>query len=622
MTPTEKQSENPSRRPFATVLLASALLAVIAALTSTSGCGKPPPGLKPDEKTLKGDPWKVAGQRLKKDTDLAGCRAALGGLVNDLNTQNKESLPSLTEAELAELAKLVPLTAEDRDEVRATTFTAHDSAYLGDCLYLRDTARSLALHGLKSEEKADAAFAWVCRQVYLRPWVRVADRPEGGTALPPTTVLRRGFGSGLERMYVFLALLQQLELDGCLIGPPDAGTLPAGLPLLTPDKKAYVTGAPRGPFWAVGVRIGTDMRLYDPWRGQPFPATLTQLKANPDAAWFADAANTSGATPDDAKKATAFLAVPVSSLSARMATVDAKLKGNLGAKLSYNAKALRESFPDPKPAFWNPPDEPQLPSAYTYGRASRTFLPIDIGGNDRGPAGSRVYDAYQREQLPVSVFRVPEGLAQEGIAGQRLRAAAAGMLWLSYIEPPNPRERIQRGLFQDAAKDLVAKQETYSAGLERLRLNKDADQQISEWISAIDGLYQEIGVARLKMDKNAEATSLAQIENHWKLPGALYLVDRLSSEVGLAEATLLLALCKHELAERSQARVDQARANDATGAEVARLLPDALDSWKTAFSAWRTYEQLASAHAGFPGRGAHAHALATRAEKFANPPKK
>lgn len=614
MTPTDTP---PDRRPLAALTLVAALLGVAAALAVTTGCGKPPPPMKYDEETTvaKGDPWKGAAQRLRKDTDLAACRAALGGLANDLNTQNKEALPVLSAADLAKLGELVPLNTADLDEVRSAAFVAHDSAYLADCLYLRDAAQSLAPQGLTPDQKAEAAFAWVCRHVYLQPWVRQTGPPPfGPTILPPTAVLRRGFGSGLERMYVFLALLQQLELDGCLIGAPDAGTQPAGLPILTTDKKGYVTGPPRGPFWAVGARIGTDVKLFDPWRGQSLPVTLAQLKANPDAAkaWFADPANTSGATLDDAKKATAFLAVPVNALSARMAAVDSKLKGDLGAKLSYDAKALRDSFPDPKPAFWNPPDEP-----FAYGRAARTLLPADIGGTDRGAPGSRLYDSYMREQLPASVFSVPPGLLPGGPIDQRLRAVAAGALVVSFIEPPNPRERIQRGQFQDAAKDMVAKQEAFTTGLERLRLNKDADQQVAEWTEAANGLYQALTHAQfISKDANAEATAVKQIDSHWRLPGAQFLVDRSSSEVGLAEATFLLALNKHELAERSRSRVDRA-----TGAEADRLRPDAQDSWKTALSAWRTYDLLSTAHAGFPGRAAHARALAARAENLVNPNK-
>lgn len=609
---------------------AFALLGLLAAVALAGGCGKPPTAIKDDggKDVVKGKPWENAALRLKKDTDPSAVRIALTALGSELNAENKEPLPALPEADLTKLGELVPLTPEDRAEVRAATFTAHDSVYLADCLYMRDVARSLALTGTPPDVQADVAHAWVCRQVYLRPWLwllgaqdldgRTKQLTFATTSVAPTAVLRRGSGSGLERAYVFMALLQQLNLDTCLVGRPGAGTantrLAATVPVDAPVPNLSGS-APRGPFWAVGVRVGDDVRLYDPWRGAVIPFTLKQLRANPDAAkgWFEDPANAGGATLADVKAATVYLAVPVNALSPRMATAGTKFQADLGAKLAFDAPALRAAFPDPKPAFWNPPEEP-----FAYGRVARSFLPADAGGDDRGPPRGRIYDAYRADQLPLGVFRVPNTLNDEATPVRfRLAGLAAGALMVSFIEAPNPRERIQRGQFQDAAKDLVGKQEAFSSGLERLRLNKDADQQIREWIDAMNDLYKEQQRADISKDRELEAKLQGQIEAQWKQPGAQYLVDRAASEMGLAEAMLLLALCKHEIAERAQVRADRA-----TGAEATRLREDAINQWKTALSAWRTYEGLASAQAGFPGRVEHARALAARAEQLAAAPKK
>lgn len=616
MTPSERPPS--TRRPIATVLLLLGLFATAAgAVVGAGGCSKPPPLSKDgeDKGGPKADPWATAGQKLKKDPSPGAVRLALGGLTSDLNAQNKEPLPVLTEPALEKLGALVPLTPADRDEVRAATFTPHDGVYLADCLYLRDVERSLALTGAPADYQAEIAFGWVCRQVYLHPWLRQLDpNTFSTTSMPPTAVLRRGFGSGLERAYVFLALLQQLDLDACLIGRPGAGPcntdFRVNVPVTTPAALASVSAVvPRGPFWAVGVRIGSDVRLYDPWRSTSLPFTLNQLRTNPEPFkwWFDDAANAGGATFAEAKAATVYLAVPVNALSPRMATLENRLRTDLDAKLAFDPVALRAAFPDPKPTFWNPPEE-----ALAYGRAARSLLPFDQGGADRGQPGQRLYDAFRRDQLPAAVFRVPDALAPIP-ARNRLGGTAASALGISFIEPPNPRERIQRGQFQDASKDLVNKQDMFTGGLERLRLNKDADQQIREWVDAVNGLYEELGRAQLNNNKEAEAAYLRQIDQQWQLPGALFLVDRASSEVGLAEATFLLALCKHELAERAQVRVERE-----AGPGADRLRQSASDSWQTALSAWRTYEGLSSAHAGFPGRATHAQALAARAERFVN----
>lgn len=602
------------RRVLAGLSLAAALVAAVAVAVAVTagGCSKPP-APPPDLGNTgpKGDPWKVAGVRLKKDADLGAAKSALLALTTDVNNQDGPKLPALSDEAFAALAAVVPLSPADREEIRAGAFSAHDPVYLADCLYLRDAARSLAAAGLPPEKRAELAFAWVCRQVYLRPWPRPVGAAFEPTALPPTAVLRRGYGSGLERMYVFLALLQQLELDACLIGGPDAGGVQSRMgPALAYPLLTQVLGFQRGPFWAAGVRVGSDVRLFDPWRGQPFPVTLAQLKADPGAAkaWFEDKANLSGATPADAKQATAFLAVPVNALSPRMAVFEAQLKGELGVKVAFDAPALaakRAAFPDPKPAYWNPPDDP-----FAYGRVARSYLPLDLGGSDpTAGSGGRLYEASLREQVPETAITPPDELKSESAKG-RFRNTAANTLVVSFLEPPNPRERIQRGQFQDAARDVVAKQEAFAAGLERLR-SKDTDQQIKEWIETANLLYAALGSARLNNDKAGEAAAAAQVETHWKQPGKQLLVDKASAEVGRAEASFLLGLCKHEQAERLQARLERAPA-----AEVARLKTDALDAWKTALSAWRTYEQLSAAHAGFPGRAAHAGALAARAATF------
>jgi hypothetical protein len=619
MTPAASPPDSPHpRRLLAGASLAAALLAAVAVALSGGGCSKPPTTATgtPDD-APKGDPWQTASLRLKKQTDLLTTKTALAGLTADVGAREGAKLPALSDEALAALAALVPLSPADREEIRAGAFSPFDPAYLADCFYLRDAARSLALAGLPPEHQADLAFAWVCRQVYLQPWVRQVPEGFEPTALPPTAVLRRGYGSGLERMYVFLALLQQLELDGCLVGPPDAGALRArqsGPPLKYPYLPRFTV--PRGPFWAVGVRVGNDVRLFDPWRGAAVPATLNQLRANPDAlkGWFEDKANLSGATPDDAKKATAFLAVPVSALSPRMAAFEARLKGELGVKVAFDQKALeakRAAFPDPKPAFWNPPDDP-----FAYGRAARSYLPTELGGADPTPEpGARLYEASLRDQIhiPPKALEVP-GLRDA--AADRLVNAARNRLALAFVEPPNPRERIQRGQFQDAARDVVARQEEFAAGLDRLR-GADAIQQMNEWIERANQLYDALGAARLDRDRPREAEAQAALDAHWRQGGALLIVDRASAEVGRAEAALLLALCKHEQAERLQTRLERA------GPDPGRLRADALDAWKTAHAAWLTYEQLAAAQSAFPGRAAHARTLAARAAGFAEPePKK
>jgi hypothetical protein len=613
------------------VLLAGAVLL-------GTGCGQQPRSTTPPDEAAapapRGEPWALAATRLKKETDFTTCKSVLIGLRSDTAADGAKKLPGMSAEALAALSALVPLSSADVEQIKGGQLTDVDASYLADCFYLRDAARSLALTGLPEQRQAELAFEWVCRQVYLYPWLLGPNgRTFETTALPPTAVLRRGSGSGLERMYVFLALLQQLGLDGCLIGGPTPGSSRSAVVVpfsnspdpLTDKRKAEaaqlaeaVAAAPRGPFWAVGVRVGTDVRLFDPWRGRSFPVTLAQLRTNPDAArgWFEDKANQSGATLDDAKKATAFLAVPVNALSARMAAFDKHMRTALGVKVAVDPAALRAAFPDPKPAFWNPPDDP-----LAYGRASRSYLPVDLGGADPTPfvpgGALRFYDLSLRAQIPnvelTADLAMQRFLSEVPSVRDRLDGVARGALALAFIEQPNPRERIQRGQFQEVARHIVSMQNQFAAGAERMRLTKDADPLIRAWLERARELHQALRRAQtISRDKQAEAEALAEFDKHWKDPAILFFVERATVEVGLAETAYLLALCKHEEAERAQVRMERA-----VPEEAAHMKPEVTAAWQTALSAWQAYEPCASAHAGFPGRAAHAKALMARATRFA-----
>src|SRR5581483_4117942 len=449
------------RRLFAGGLLA-ALLA--AAVLLAPGCNKSGGSKSHDERAdeKKADPWDALAKRLRKETDVAGCKSALGQLAGEL--PNRPDVPAPgplgPDAEKA-IAEAVPLNPTDLQEVRQASYTTLDAVYLSECLYLADAARSLDAAGLPDARRAELAFAWVCREEYLSPWLVPA--PRGGlmaTLVPPVYVLRRGYGSGLERAYVFLALLQQLGIDGCLVGPPETADRPAGFVAPGPDGQP-LTGAPKGPFWAVGARAGADVLLFEPWRGEPFPGTLASLKANPESLkrWLDD--KSWGVTADDVRKATVYLAAPVSALAPRMELLEEKLKTDAPVRLAIHPGKLRDRFAAAPPAgpglpssdvkFWNPPNDP-----FAYGRVLPMFLPLEEGGADRGEPGSRLFDRYVRDQVPPAVFTLPPDVKLgEDLPRRRLMAMAITSYGRAFLEPPTPQEQFQRGQFQEALKGLV-----------------------------------------------------------------------------------------------------------------------------------------------------------------------
>jgi hypothetical protein len=602
-----------------------ALVFAAVALTAGYGCGRRPTLSNGEEITsgARSDPWDEAAKRLRKETDQAGCKTTLAALNHDLSAAEKAEKPSglAPEAENA-LAAIVPLNAQDRDEIRGAGFTAHDSVYLAECFYLRDAARSIAIPGLSPERLADHGFAWVCRQVYLNPWLIDTGNRISAAALSPPYVLRRGNGTALERMYVFLALMQQLEIDACLIGPPDAGAVERQN-ALSPEGKPFLPGGPARPFWAVGIRVEkdkqADIKLYDPWRASAFPATLSQLKSMPEAhqAWFADAANLSGVKAEDVKAATVYLAAPVNALAPRMVILEKKLAPTADVKLAVDPSALRARFPDPKPNFWNP-----LEDRFAYGRAARTFLPVDQGGADRTEdTFQRLYDHYIRLQIPSEQAFIPVELQRnKDVAGdikvritERAREAYGGV----FLNPPTPRERIQRGKYQDATTALIERRDLFRKLRESVRLTPDAAKQISDWVAKATELYFTL--------RPTDPASRDALNLHWRSPGADLLLNRAMAEVGLAESSYLLALCRHEQAERAQARLDHAPPN-----EAARLKTAAAEAWLEAFREWSGYrEQYAETHASFWSKPedtehlkvlkTHINALIERARRMAHP---
>ena len=601
--------------------------AVVLAFGFASGCGKPPT-LPPDDPKSSGkklDPWEAVATRLRKETDLAACKTALGQLNGDLAERTDVSRAApMTDDSIRALSAVVPLMRDDLSELRPTAYSSLDPAYLVECFYMRDAARSLDPSGLPPVEVARLGFAWICRQLYLKAW-----EVEGTgfiPAIPPTYSLRRGYGSGLERSYVFLALLQQMGLDACLIGSPGASEKPTGAFAVGKDGQ-LVSVENKGPFWAVGVRVGSEIALFEPWRGEPFPGpggkgigTLAQVKANPNQlqAWRDDKTAPWAVTPDEVKDAAVFLAVPLSSLSPRMAMLEQKVREEAGVRLAIDPAALRARFaaaapngPGIEAKFWNLAGD-----RFTYCRSLIAFLPLEEGGLDRAELAQRLYSLYRQSLLPRSLLNIPPTL--KPAAMERLGQTILGIYANAFFVSPSPRERIQRGQFQDAARDLTQKQSIFGRGLERLRHLDPAE--IAEWSEAANAAYENLNRKRYpdpaqrtpQPDGDPDVIEAKNgIEDFWRNRDAVtrLLVDRSTAAIGRSEAGYLLALAKQEEAERHQVRLGT------PGSEVGRTREIAADAWSEAANAWESFLEQNTSTA-LPARTDHAKKLAARAKSF------
>jgi hypothetical protein len=607
-------------------MLRPARLAAILLLFVVAGCSTRPPAAKTDSAERRQEnPWPHVAAELRRDSDILAVRRVLDQLrINLVNSTDPQFQPdTLDAAHEGQLRKLLNLTDRDIAEIRPASFTGLDAYHLAECYYLRDAARSLGVAGLPPERQARLAFDWVVRQVTLSP---LAANYQGQRQFmppaAPSLVLGRGAGSGLERAYVFIALVKQLGLDGCLVGPPDAALRPWSY---AADPMPNVP--PRGPFWAVGVRVTDAVLLFDPWRGEPVPgpmggiATLAQVAADPTllSPWRADKAAPWLTPHDVVAKSVPFLTASLSSLAPRLTRLEAEIANDApGVKLTTDAAAFRERFAPATPykavGFWNPPEE-----AFSPTETLASFVPPAEGGLGLLPD---LLNTYRASQVPFESFAMPAVLLPKGPAAsgelpdpgvpeavERLRVLCISAYGNTFLASPTPRERIQRGQFAEVAPLLVQRRSAFTAGLERLRTDRNRDAKLVQWAEAARDAYTKLLRAR---DDAARASAAAEVEAFWKADGATVsaIVDAAISEAGAAEATYLLALCRHEQAERAELTADRAAGTPAEARARARAAED----WSEAAGWWGRYAPFAATQARhFPARPAQAERLAAEA---------
>lgn len=633
------------------------------------------------------DPWPAVATQLRREADAPTVRRALEGLNHALAQQDDPQFrpAGLTSSQEAEVRTLLNLTDPELQELRPVTFSPLDSHHVLDSLYFRDIARSLETAGLPPEVQADLAFRWVCRQVVLHPWV---GQVSAGTTtrykvmiVPPSYVLRRGSGCGLERAYVFLALLQQLGVDGCLIGPSNAGSQPP-----SPEFTENPGQPPRGPFWGVGVRVGAHVLVFDPFRGEPVPgpggksvATLAQITANPQLLkpWRDDKTHSWDVPVDVVKASIPFLTVSLSEAAPRMARLEQELKNEVGVKLYVDPKSLRDRFEAaatvPAAKVWAAPDDP-----FTLTRVLRSFLPPSEGGVADPP---QLLTTFQTELTPLSVLSIPPEMDPRAADNQLIRDPIINVLdtallvyraafypdealdakssrgagsdagsiaaFLSQESAPertqqkrpfeylyrgksdqpgettaSVREQVQRGRLYEVARDLVQKREEFQRAVERVRSDRTRQQSVRDWLTKAREVFPPLLRAQADANPSAIAAAAQRVTEFRRTsePTRQALVEMVVADAGVAESTYLLALCRHEQAEREQARYDRLVADPrhATSDAALRAKDKASIAWDEAVGLWQRYEPFAAAQdVSFPGRAAQVRSLSERATRLA-----
>lgn len=577
----DREASGPHYRIWIGVLGGLALLALVVVVYLSGSSSKPLP--RPPKGGDSEDPHEAALESLAKTTDLDACRRALQQFEAHLVRHPEQRPAPLTPEQRAALQdrKLLALDPDELAEADRSSFTQLDAHHLDRYFLFRDAARSLGAPRDEKQQLAQvaAAFAWVMRQVRLQEWdgrpvdeefaprLEITDGKSvvlrSHPPLPPQFVLRRGWGSAMERSFVFLALLEQLGLDGCLVTVEVPGDL--GL-------------------WACGVRLGNNIYLFDPRLGLPLPgsddqkiATLAALRARPELLqqYAGDDKRRYDVTPEQAQAARIFLVCPLSAISPRMQFLQQELAqaGNK-AVLTHDPAALQKRFQEvaKEPGGKEPP-----PVAFLL-FATRTlfhFLPADEGGIDKYPAfGKRYFEAtlVPRHYLPEQIGTLG------GRPGQILTRSFDVPFQEFYLRPRAPRDHILRGNHPEATTELTRTLDAIMDLRARMRDNPELVQQVDQWIEKANAAHARMIIAQ-EAAKGKDVDALArfkaaqnEVEEVWKMgeKPLVALLQRSSAEPMGAEVAYLRALCLHEQAERLQGQA-------------------ARDAWGETASLWQQY---------------------------------
>ena len=300
------------------------------------------------------------------------------------------------------LQKHFHLSGDEIDEVDAMTFRPLDAHYLESVFLMHDVARHLEQMTRDPEdgsvlpplELAKFTFGWVGRHVL--PGLAHSENWQGPTTrdswVPSHIVLRRGFGGPRDRALLYLDLLRQMQIDGCLID--------SAHPL-------------------VGVIYKDDIYLFDPVLCMAVPAdargkgvaTLALVQQRPDLL------EQLGISPKEFAQSEVILNCPLTSLAPRMSILEDMLRSNQPDdrySLYIDAGKLRD---DVQGLFKKHTREKVVagigsaqPDRLSPTRILYSFLPPEDGGSK--PTGKDPKAEAETRQIRLREAQGPFGLNQ------------------------------------------------------------------------------------------------------------------------------------------------------------------------------------------------------------------
>lgn len=531
----------------------------------------------------------------KAHPDVEHLRSVLDH-INAANNADPQRRPTpLSDAAKTFLKEKVGLTDPQLQQLNLPEFQLLDAHVLDQALVFRDIAQSLGVNPVNMEETALAALHWVARHVQLE------DR--NGPIDPPDRVVVRGRGSGVERIYVLAALLQQLGLECYAIGDESAANDPKKL-------------------WGVGVVIGDDIIVLDPRLGIALPSatpnvptTLAGLQKDPKALEELVALGYD-VPPSRIQSAKLYFALPWPMLAPRMQSIDPLMsEGALHIAIDRNRLLATAQKHGLSP--WN------SNAAGSPLQVLAEFLPTEEGGLDRAPAGpERRMARFQLESVPWA--QLPrEFLELQGPFGNQIRMTFVDIAWKDhqpgiaqqvrqeqrFVEnvkvlqsQEKAKELPDQRLLDDVARSLMASRrvgEDRGPSLREMLLRGQHAEAIETMVSLSDNLNKllKLNVTReaalqwvqkaqsafvdlVRAQRSGDASALNELEtrmlqlaNDSKM-AVVYVQQRAAGPMR-AKLSYLIALSKHDQAD-SRSRQ--------------KLPPDEIrSSWQAVADGWSTF---------------------------------
>jgi len=517
---------------------------------------------------------------LEATPDFDHCKAALNQL--DAIDQSVKGRPRPAAADVQETAKLLRLTQAEAGEYAQPTFTNADAGYLEQSLFLRSAVNALELSGKPPLDQARLVFEWVCRTVY------VSDRVKWPGA--PGLTLEAGQGSALARAYLILAAWQQVGLHGCFIGPK---SLKDAAPFSPGDGTA-------APVRLCGVKVDKNLYLFNPATGEPLlgpagktPVTWAELSANLELA--KDVAGVG-----QVSQWQVFYAAPLQAITARMAWLQGRDPGHVGAVLAVDLPRLLKEFAadlGPKTVqLWLTESDPLSVSPW---RVQERYAEVDR----KGAQATAPRDEHKILLVPLELLPT---INLEGLPLGSIRFEFAMPFMNLHYGPNAAMHLLARGQFKEATTQLSEVRMQADAAKTRAARDPQLQADFVKWADQLQAFSAALARAQQRNDAAAEANARQSLDAFVRSPRNLETqrvwVTGKAAKPLLAEANFMLALCVHERTLRLR---------QWTGT------PDP-GAWKVALDWWDRYLD-ASAQTGeaFESRDAHAKKLRTQAAGLA-----